>query len=141
VGTNKTLLVIVFKETRVQVLVFQLPRVFHRVRDLVLLYPAFPQHLSVQEECLTVGVLDRLMLTVLIMLSAALMAVLMCAREQVQCPQYSPLTQGPMLYKRNPILFDNLCVSNLGNLLNRDQNKDQNPSLRRIPGHSRQDNL
>jgi len=38
---------------------------------------------SVQEECLTVGVQDRLMLTVLIMLSAALMAVLMCAREQV----------------------------------------------------------
>jgi len=38
---------------------------------------------SVQEECLTAGVLDRLMLTVLIMLSAALMAVLMCVKEQV----------------------------------------------------------
>jgi len=56
VGTNKTLLVIVFKETRVQVLVFQLPRVFHRARDLALQYPASPQHPSVQEECLTAGV-------------------------------------------------------------------------------------
>ena len=56
---------------------------YGRARDLALLYPASPQHPSVQEECLTAGVLDRLMLTVLIMLSAALMAVLMRAKEQV----------------------------------------------------------